>query len=136
MKKFLTTVSIMCLVLGIVLMFMTPPQSYGESGVSSSCKTRSFNVQGTSGADVSVSTSAVLVMADNPYRCSALIYNSGSYAMRCGSASVTASTYGYLIVSGASLVLDASNGSSQKALYCIRTGSNDTAANVMEVSTQ
>lgn len=97
------------------------------------CRSTQTNVQGSSGADITVdaTSTGVLVMAASTSRCQALIRNSGSAQMRCGpvSKTLTASAYGMVLDAGQSLVLGQE---SAEAWKCIRTGSSSTTANVTE----
>lgn len=89
------------------------------------------NVQGTALADVTVSSTAVAVLAAHGARCSALISNSSANSMRCLSSTDgdPTSTKGFLITGGQTLVLSTE---SRRAVKCIRTGGSDATASVAE----
>lgn len=97
------------------------------------CHYTFFNLQGSSGADIAVSSSAVLVLTGNAYICQALIYNNSSNTMRCGGSDVTATTNGQVVPGNSSLSLAYE---AMKDWYCIRTGGSDAAANVTERRSQ
>lgn len=97
------------------------------------CRYPKINLQGSSNTDVTVSSTAIVVMADDAFRCEAEISNTGTTNMRCAASGLTpTSTVGKLIQAGQSLLL---NYESTKEWSCVRV-TTDTTANVGEVTTQ
>lgn len=97
------------------------------------CKYPKINLQGSSNADVAVSSTAVVVMAANAFRCAAEICNTGTTNMRCTATGLTpTSTVGKLVQAGQCIALDYEG---MPAWSCIRV-TTDTTANVWERTTQ
>jgi hypothetical protein len=98
------------------------------------CYSTKVNLQGSSGADVTVDATAggVLVMSANSSRCAALIKNAGANQIRCGptTQTVTASAYGVVLDAGQ--VLSLTTESASQAWNCIRTGGSSSSANIVE----
>jgi hypothetical protein len=91
------------------------------------------NTSGTAKADITVSSTAVVVLAANGGRCRALISNYSANDMRCLSSGdgtgIPTTTAGYLVKGGTTLVLETE---SRRAVQCIRTGGSDATASVVE----
>ena len=97
-----------------------------------SCKQSLVNVQGTAGADITVSSTAVVVQGNNPTRCTAILKNNhASNSMRCMASTqgTPTSTAGVLLASGEQMKL--TGASAGNAWRCIRVTS-DAAAQVFE----
>lgn len=95
------------------------------------CVRALVNDRGTAGADVSVSTTAVVVARQNTSRCSLVISNTTANAMRCrptpsGDPTTTA---GVLLGANESLSMGTEG---QQEWKCIRSEGSDAAANVIE----
>ena len=107
-------------------------QDAQNSPRSSYCKAVTVNVQGSSGADITVDNTSggVLVLAASTDRCAAAIRNTGTADMRCSPAGQTPSaTVGFLVDAGATLTLGAE---AQQAWRCFRTTATNATANVAE----
>jgi len=91
------------------------------------------NTSGTAKADITVSSTAVVVLAANGGRCSAIITNNSANDMRCLSSGdgtgVPTTTAGFIIKAGTTMVL---NTESRRAVQCVRTSGSDAVASVAE----
>jgi len=125
-------VGLFLLLTGIVL-FMLCSIVYAQQPTQAACMYTTFNSQGTSGADVTVSNTAIIVIAAYAYNCDAVIKNTSANDMRCGGSDVTSSAKGVVVKALETLVLA---DESRRPWYCIRTGSSDATANTAEVRTQ
>lgn len=121
------------LLLVTLLLFCTVCIAQAQPSTLSACHYTTYNLQGSSGADITVSTAAVLVLAGYAYNCQAIIFNNSANSMRCGGSNVTASANGQVVPGNASLSLDYE---AQQNWYCIRTDGGDAVANVTERRTQ
>lgn len=95
------------------------------------CHKAVLNRQGSSGADITVSTSAVTVLAANTERCRAIIFNNAAAAntMRCHTTLTPTNTVGYLIPGGASLEIFLG---AKQQWQCIRAAAADATVSTLE----
>ena len=85
------------------------------------------------GAQTTVSSSAVQVIASNSNRVALMIQNVGAYPCRVGVSGVTATT-GLRLDAGMALAIDGS-ACPTGAIFCIRDGSNDTTVLAQQITT-
>ena len=110
----------------VVLLLLIAVSTGYTQDRTSSCFIATINAKGVSGADVAVSSAAVLVIDASASACSAAIKNTGTGNMRCAAGSLTpTATVGIEVKAGETLVMAYE---ARDSWQCIRV-TTDTTAN-------